>query len=228
MIPINHPTCRRRAITPNGITADTMKGSTMSAAAITLTATNRTRDTAWRLFTDTFSAMTLRNDDGGKLSVANLNGSTLVLELQPIRGLPNNERRTELDVVLMLANGDVWGLHKWEGLDAGQLLAELCQFLTRHECKAPPAGPRYVAHLQQWNGYCDHPKCETLHASSSRYRWETASAGNRFHVVPRTEWIIVDTSTGERVTREPGEYSQLTDAFETKREAVAVIARATS
>jgi len=74
---------------------------------------------------------------------------------------------------------------------------------------------RYSVQRQTWDAYCEHEKCAVLHIHP-RFAKAVDGWGRRFHVVVRTEWIIIDAETGERAKD-----NWLCDAYDTRRNAVA-------
>jgi hypothetical protein len=76
---------------------------------------------------------------------------------------------------------------------------------------------RFRAVKQEWDAYCDHPKCEQLHQNRSRFHWVRLPSGETWHNVIRTEWIIIDAVTGQRAG------GMLSDAYDTRRNAVLAI-----
>jgi hypothetical protein len=253
MILINYSTCRRRAFTSHGITADTTKGSTMSSTTRTDCDCRYSASHAdvSRSFAH-YSGYVAQWEDAAKVSGTRREKVQAADEIGlNLQNLQNFDRATAIGLaeVLLRHLANTTGLVDFYGLEddtdtfdnwvnaAGTTetaleVALVGSPLTPADYFTPELRPahaaRYVPYLQKWEGYCDHDKCETLHANSRRYRWETASAGNRYHVVTRSEWIVIDTTTGERADNDPTVFgSDLSDAYETKREAVAAIARAT-
>ena len=91
---------------------------------------------------------------------------------------------------------------------------------------------RYVPFREEWEDQCEHPLCKRLHANQNRFNWATAhiparlidgvnhpAYTDRWHKVLRSEWIIIDTETGERASD-----SWLSETFDTRRDAVRAIA----
>lgn len=93
---------------------------------------------------------------------------------------------------------------------------------------------RYIPFRDEWTEPCQHPKCEVLHRNTRRFGWLTNIDGNRivagrmngsgctsWHEVTRSEWVVMDTTTGDRA-----DHRDLCDPFDTKRDAVRAIENA--
>ena len=126
MILLNYSPCRRRAFTPNGITADIMKGSTMDTVSAIR---------AHEVLSAALGATCYRDDAASALSVANVPAGTVVIE----RTTHALSGKTELQVTMQCADGDVWGLATWDDDDAGAILSATLTFIGRHS-PATPAG----------------------------------------------------------------------------------------
>ena len=75
---------------------------------------------------------------------------------------------------------------------------------------------RYSVQRQTWEAYCEHENCAVLHIHP-RFTKAVDGLGRRFHVVVRTEWIVIDANTGERAN------GWLSDTYDTRRNAMADI-----
>lgn len=90
----------------------------------------------------------------------------------------------------------------------------------------------YSVVKQEYEVPCDHPMCPVLHKHLAQYRYDTPQwetyydshgierlvHSTRYHMKTNREWVIIDDATGERAN------DPLSDAFNTKREALHAIA----
>lgn len=67
---------------------------------------------------------------------------------------------------------------------------------------------KYKVYKQEWEEYCEHPKCSVLHRNRRKFHWVFRHGGDPLHIVIRREWIVVNEN-GDRMG----------DAYPTAREA---------
>lgn len=118
-----------------------------------------------------FSAVGYHETETAALSVANINGATLVIE----------HDAATLTLTLQLDNGDVWSLSKWDDMHDGYgVLTQACAFIRRHTEQAAAA-----------DDHCTCPICDGDGSYPSRSGGNTCEecdgTGRITHCVITTE-----------------------------------------